>query len=195
VKVERIRAVDVPAQPWKNGGGVMQELLVRRSGPTTGWRVGLAEIAADGPFSDFPGIERRFAVLDGAGVVLTIDGIAHRVTPESGPLTFDGGARTTCALIDGSTQVVNLLLEGLRGRLVRVDPGAPFRSDAAWCGLYARLPGACRLAPGETGTLDVPARTLLTWDPAPEALVFLPADAAPDGAVGYWLTVSADGQP
>mgnify|MGYP003694612933 CR=1 FL=1 len=41
-------------------------------------RVSVADVATDGPFSTFAGVDRWFAVLDGAGVVLTIGGKAQR---------------------------------------------------------------------------------------------------------------------
>ena len=43
---------DVAPQPWANGGGTTRELLVAEDGA---WRVSLAEIEQDGPFSSFPG--------------------------------------------------------------------------------------------------------------------------------------------
>ena len=50
---------------WKNGGGSTTEIAVFP--PDAGfddfdWRVSLATVAADGPFSAFPGIERTLAM-------------------------------------------------------------------------------------------------------------------------------------
>ena len=58
--------------PWRNGGGVTRELLTwpPLSGDDWAVRVSVATIDKDGPFSAFPGIQRWFAVLDGAGVQL-----------------------------------------------------------------------------------------------------------------------------
>ena len=59
-----------PPQPWRNGGGVTRELLAWPDGGDWRVRVSVADIDADGPFSAFPGVERWFAVLEGAGVAL-----------------------------------------------------------------------------------------------------------------------------
>lgn len=69
----RIRLADIAATPWKNGGGVTREIATGRvSGgePGWGWRVSLAEVAADGPFSLFPDTDRVIAVIDGKGMDL-----------------------------------------------------------------------------------------------------------------------------
>ena len=85
-----VRPTDRPAQPWKNGGGLMRELHFWPAGE--GWmaRVGVADIAADGPFSFFPGVQRWFTVLKGGGVELDINGTAgrtlHRCTREGDAL-------------------------------------------------------------------------------------------------------------
>ena len=65
---------DVRAQPWKNGGGLTRELLAWPSRDAWSVRVSVADIERDGPFSPFPGVERWFTVLEGAGVVLDFAG-------------------------------------------------------------------------------------------------------------------------
>ena len=81
----------------------------------------VAEVAADGPFSRFEGVQRWFAVLSGAGVQLAVDGATHTVTAASPPLAFDGAANTHCSLIDGPTQDFNLMLRGGTARVQRVQ--------------------------------------------------------------------------
>src|SRR3546814_2998707 len=71
----RILTSDIQATPWKNGGGVTREIASgggtgSRPGPSWGWRVSLAEVAQDGPFSTFPETDRVIAVIDGAGMDL-----------------------------------------------------------------------------------------------------------------------------
>jgi environmental stress-induced protein Ves len=63
--------------PWKNGGGSTTQIAVFP--PDAGfddfdWRVSLATIADDGAFSEFPGVERTLALVDGHGMTLEIDG-------------------------------------------------------------------------------------------------------------------------
>ena len=73
----RILTSQIRATPWKNGGGVTREIATGSSpgqGPGWGWRVSLAEVALDGPFSIFPATDRVIAVIDGAGMDLVSPG-------------------------------------------------------------------------------------------------------------------------
>ena len=104
--VQRVRLRDAPPQPWRNGGGVTRELLAwapggdgRQGDAAASWtlRVSVADIAQDGPFSAFAGVDRCFAVLEGAGVVLTLNGSEHRLTPGDPPVHFDGALARVAA--------------------------------------------------------------------------------------------------
>lgn len=136
----------VPPQPWKNGGGVTRELLRWPAEGVGGgdWRLRLsvADIAADGPFSAFPGVTRWFAVLAGEGVVLTLPDGEHTLRPGDAPLCFDGAAAPGCRLLDGPTVDLNLMLQGLDGALMVARAGGP---PPAWPQLGFFDTGARRL--------------------------------------------------
>ena len=113
-----IRLADVEATSWRNGGGVTRELALGRSPDAWIWRMSVAEVSADGPFSRFDGVTRWFAVLRGAGVALAVRTsnedadsvpVLHRLTRNDPPLRFDGAASTHCQLLDGPTQDFNLM--------------------------------------------------------------------------------------
>jgi len=180
-----VRTVDVAAQPWKNGGGVTRELLALPEGGDWRVRISVADVASDGPFSTFAGVDRWFAVLDGAGVELTIDGNARRVTADDDALAFAGAGETRCRLIDGPTRDLNLMLRGVAGALARIVPGATWRPEARACGLYATVPGAWRTSGRDDATAAVPAHVLCWWHDAPAALAF-------DGS-GWWLRADTTG--
>lgn len=63
----------IAAQRWKNGAGWTREIAL---GPAAsgsddfGWRLSVAEVEADAPFSAFPGVDRCIVVLQGAGMAL-----------------------------------------------------------------------------------------------------------------------------
>ena len=72
-----LRASDHRRMPWKNGGGMTVEIAVSPEGAGIedfDWRVSMAFVEQDGPFSIFPGIDRTLAVLSGDGIVLHIAG-------------------------------------------------------------------------------------------------------------------------
>ena len=57
--------------PWKNGGGSTDEIATYPRGAgldAFDWRVSIAHVASDGPFSRFPGVERTITLLEGAGM-------------------------------------------------------------------------------------------------------------------------------
>lgn len=147
--------------PWKNGGGTTRVLATWPDADNWQWRMSVAQVASDGPFSSFPGVTRWFAVLGGAGVVLDVAGVAHAMTSDSPPLRFDGAAHTACRLIDGPTQDFNLMLRSpmqkanmqwLSGACsVNLEPGDSFA-------LYALTDDAAITCAGHDQR--VPAETL-----------------------------------
>ncbi|MEF0940323.1 HutD/Ves family protein [Rhizobium sp. BR 362] len=104
--------------PWKNGGGETVEIAVSPEGAGLAefdWRVSMATVATDGPFSVFPGIDRTLSILDGEGMTLFIEGRApERLTQESDPLPFAADAPTSATLIDGTITDLNVMTR--RGR-------------------------------------------------------------------------------
>jgi environmental stress-induced protein Ves len=184
-----VRSHDVAPQAWRNGGGVTRELLAWPACDDWRVRVSVADIQADGPFSTWPGVRRWFAVLKGAGVELTIDGVAQRLTRSGAPLAFAGDAATHCRLLDGPTRDLNLMLRGARGGLRLADDGLPWQPRAAQCGLFTAVAGHCRADAGEAVAL--PAYALLWFDPAPASLRFV-AGQRPAGATAWWLDATPE---
>ena len=107
-----IRLGDLTPSPWRNGGGTTRELVAWPDGPAWQWRASVAEVAQTGPFSTFTGVQRWFAVLQGDGVCLTVDGYMHMLSKSDEPLQFDGAAATDCELLGGPTRDFNLMLQG-----------------------------------------------------------------------------------
>jgi environmental stress-induced protein Ves len=140
-----VSLADVVPSAWKNGGGVTRELLAWPSPADWVFRLSVAEVQADGPFSCFVGVQRWFAVLSGAGVRLRIGAAApyeeHALTPASAPFCFDGALPVDCTLIDGATQDFNLMvradqaraqMQRVVGNLQTVAKGP--RTVAVWSG-------------------------------------------------------------
>ena len=79
--------------PWKNGGGSTTEIAIAPAGATLedfDWRVSLATIAQDGPFSVFPGIDRSLALVDGDGVLLDFGDERFVLSPSEPLIEFAG---------------------------------------------------------------------------------------------------------
>ncbi|SEK10586.1 HutD family protein [Achromobacter sp. NFACC18-2] len=99
----------LPPEPWKNGGGVTRTLA---ADPAGRWRVSIADIGQDGPYSRFPGYDRVSVVLSGEGVALQGEGVAVALRPRS-PTVFAGDEVLQSRLVRGPVRVLNLFV--LRG--------------------------------------------------------------------------------
>jgi len=104
--------------PWKNGGGETAEIAVSPGGAALAqfdWRISMARVAADGPFSGFPGVDRTLAVVAGAGLRLSVHGHAPvDLRDDSPPIAFPGDVATHGALIGGEVLDFNVMTR--RGR-------------------------------------------------------------------------------
>ncbi len=133
--IRLLKAADRTAVPWKNGGGVTRDVIVSPAGATLDtfdWRISIAEIASDGPFSRFPGIDRKLAVLQGK-VELTVEGRAPvMLDPLAPALDFPGEAAVANRLVDGPSMDLNVMIR--RGRF----SSRLSRQSAAKPGLRAR---------------------------------------------------------
>ena len=110
----------VAPTPWRNGGGLTRELIVFPVREQWHWRISVAEVTQDGPFSRYEGVERWFAVLSGGRVHLAVDGAGGELHTASAPFAFDGGADTMCRLLDGPTRDINLMVKQGRGHMERL---------------------------------------------------------------------------
>jgi uncharacterized protein len=185
-----IHASEVPAQPWRNGGGRTRELLTRPAGGRD-WRlrISLAEVDRAGPFSTFPGVERWFAVIDGAGVRLSLDGHEQVLGPGDPPLSFSGELPVSCSLVDGTTTDLNLMHAGGRGSMAWAQSGVAHRSTLPHRGVFARVAGRCSVA--GTPPIALSAHCLLWLDDAAAAEWIFVADAAGALAPALWLGFGA----
>jgi environmental stress-induced protein Ves len=114
VRVMRLRrAADHRRMPWKNGGGVTTEIAIFPGSAGLDvfeWRLSMATVASDGPFSLFDGVDRTLAVLDGEGIVLAGDGLAASIlTPASPPFAFAADRKTSARLIAGPVTDLNVM--------------------------------------------------------------------------------------
>jgi environmental stress-induced protein Ves len=111
---ERFDLRRIEPQPWKNGAGVTREIAVGPEGAGSAafdWRISLAEVERDAPFSAFPGIDRCIVLLRGAGMRLRSDNGAldHRLDRLLVPFDFSGDAPLSASLFDGPSSDFNVM--------------------------------------------------------------------------------------
>jgi environmental stress-induced protein Ves len=97
---------------WRNGLGWTREIhaAAASGGEDWDWRLSIAEIEADGPYSTFPGMEREQVLLSGAGLSLAFGGGQERgLAPPHGRQRFDGAAPVQARLHAGRVEVFNVM--------------------------------------------------------------------------------------
>lgn len=97
---------DYPVHPWRNGRGILRHIA-----EGDGWQLRLADITESGPFSDFSGHLRLFAMVEGAVVLEMAGGERVECDPASPVAIFDGGAAPHCTLVRGPAKAFNLIVE------------------------------------------------------------------------------------
>ncbi|WP_436841901.1 HutD family protein [Streptomyces bobili] len=97
------------------------------------WRVSVADVDAGGSFSPFSGIDRVITLVEGEGMVLTVDGTPHPVGPLS-PFAFSGDAATHCRLEAGVVRNMNVMTRRSRATAqVRIITVAAARGTEMAC--------------------------------------------------------------
>ena len=116
--------------PWKNGGGVTTEIWAEPAGSTLQtfeWRLSMADVAADGPFSVFPGVDRTLALLDGVAIDLDIEGRGTvAVAAKTPPVSFPADVAVMGRLRAGPIRDLNVMTRRSKARhaVERISPEA-----------------------------------------------------------------------
>jgi environmental stress-induced protein Ves len=150
--VRIIRANDCKTTPWKNGGGSTTEIAIGPAGASLqafDWRVSMARVASDGPFSDFAGIDRTLVVVRGNGLVLTIGEHAPATLSSGAPaVSFSGDTPTSARLTAGEITDLNVMTRRrrFRHRLQRIDKSTPCDFGADDIAIVLSLDGTTTVA-------------------------------------------------
>ena len=107
-----IRSADLVRVPWKNGGGTTAEVAVHPPGAgfdDFDWRISMADVAVDGPFSRFPGVDRTLVLAEGRDLVLDIEGDLRVLVRPGDAGSFAGEAETRARLHGGPIRDINVM--------------------------------------------------------------------------------------
>lgn len=105
-----IRYSDLVEIPWKNGGGVTRDIAKATCGGEFVWRVSRADVAQEGPFSDFAGLVRVLTVVSGSGMRLEHASGVLEAKPWV-PVQFDGALKVSSRLDAGALTDLNLMFD------------------------------------------------------------------------------------
>lgn len=188
-----LRAEQHRAMRWKNGGGITYEIASFPPADQTldgfDWRVSMALVETDGPFSVFPGIDRTLAIMDGAGLLLAIDDAPEfSITPGSEPHAFAADVPTSSRLIDGPVSDLNVMTRrgAWQHRVTRLDiAGSLTLDDAAEATMVVVRSGKVSISNNAAReTLSMRDAAMLPPSPA----VTLEGDGAEVFRVDMWRT-------
>ena len=107
-----IAFADLVPVPWKNGGGTTTEIIAEPPGAQFhdfDWRISLATILQDGPFSVFPGVDRTLALVEGPGLVLDVDDSRFMLDEIDAIIEFAGESAVRASLDGGPTIDFNVM--------------------------------------------------------------------------------------
>jgi environmental stress-induced protein Ves len=170
--MRHLLAAGYRAMPWKNGGGITREIAAFPEAGDFFWRLSLATVAGDGPFSAFPGVDRTLTVLEGEGIELAVEGMEPARLRPGAPFAFPGDAAAMSRLLGGTVTDFNVMTR--RDRLThRVKP---CRADAAAILGQAGVWAVLALDPLVLGDVRLGRHDLALFEPGERA--HLPAQAA-----------------
>ena len=98
--------------PWRNGLGSTVELLAEtpNKNEVFSWRLSIASVANDGPFSDFSGYDRTLLLLEGSGINLNKpNGIFKVLNSSLDYANFKGEDLIDATLHDGPIKDFNIM--------------------------------------------------------------------------------------
>ena len=151
-----IKAADFKEMPWKNGGGVTQEIFrLPSSGENFQFRVSKATVHQSGPFSKFPHIDRFLMLLNGQGFVLN-QKIQFNKPLDS--FEFAGEEEYFCELINGSCTDFNVMIDRRWGsaqvKVSRLPKDETWDGHADYLYLHKAEPEFLIFQPDETVTIQ-----------------------------------------
>lgn len=162
-----VRAAAVIAVSWANGGGITRVIAERRGA----FRLSLATLADDGPFSPFPGLVRHFALVAGqVGLSGSEAPFPVELDAASAPIVFPGNRAVHAAIAGAPALALNLMVpvDAPPLRLERCNDGVVRDGLAVFaCDDVAvdQAPGRVLLAPHDTlfpaGPFRVTGRALV----------------------------------
>jgi environmental stress-induced protein Ves len=188
----RFDRATLPSTPWRNGGGVTREIAripLTSALDDFDWRVSIADVSADGPFSNFDEVDRLIVLLGGAGVRLrSSDGkIDHRLDEPLVPFAFSGDDAITAGLIDGASSDFNVMTRRGVARAGVQIVSAARRSIACAAGVLFAARGSWTThavrenARARSSTFALEANGGIWWDNEPLSWDLEPRD--PDAAL------------
>ena len=141
--IKQIHASEFKEMPWRNGKGITTELYrIPAEDPAQfNFRLSVARISQDAPFSIFPEIDRHMLILEGKGVMLIQDGKHLKLTDDGQYYSFPGEAKIESRLLEGQVLDFNVMTKRNWGESsVHLAENEKIRSTAHFTFIYQHGP-------------------------------------------------------
>ncbi len=167
--------------PWKNGGGITREIV--SVGDPFKWRVSIARVDTDGPFSVFEGVDRTIVLLEGLGLHLkSSDGsVDQQLDQPLQMFAFSGDLHIDSRQLGGASYDFNVMARRSAGRATVTIHRKAFQVSLVERGLIYIASGQWRLQ-GQAGDANaelIESQDGLWWDRCCETLQFCPVSVSP----------------
>jgi environmental stress-induced protein Ves len=195
--LRRIVPAEHRVMPWKNGLGTTTEIAVDPPDATLDTftlRLSIADLAASGPFSRFPGVDRILVQIEGAPMTLTHEGLGARRLALLAPHRFAGELATHGTLEAPPARDFNVMVRRDRASadlvVHELAPGAVVEAggDAEARIVYLLRGAASVRADGETVELGA-SETLIARGASSIAI-----RASSEGAIAFAVTIGPPGR-
>ena len=138
--MRHLTAADYRRMPWANGRGTTIELWREDSGGALSFRLSMATVDEDGPFSLFPGIDRVLTVISGPGFRLSGPAGDLRADPLQ-PVAFPGDVAISARDVGAPSVDFNVMVaRGVRVRVSVAEPGQGLAAERVFA--FALSPAA-----------------------------------------------------
>lgn len=136
---------------WKNGLGSTLELAT--DAPDWTWRLSIADVPAAAPFSNFPGVDRFLACLEGPGLKISRHGQTVLVPSEGEAIAFAGEEAVSGEPLGPGVRDINLMVrrDRWRGRMI-VSRGGELTIEGDLVLVYSPSERITRISQGRVAT-------------------------------------------
>ncbi|MEO6596849.1 MAG: HutD family protein [Planctomycetota bacterium] len=157
MRIQHVLLGQQPVMPWANGGGSTRQIAIDPPEGSLGagfrWRVSIAQVGCDSPFSRLPGIDRSLWLLRGAGVRLDVEGSEVVLARQFQRFDFAGETPITARLLEGPVEDLNVMVKRRSVRaesnVVELEAGAAIDVAPAAQSLVVVLAGSLRTRAGQ----------------------------------------------
>ena len=180
---------DLPREPWRNGAGWTRTVSVHTMEDQVLWRVSVADITAEGEFSQFAGMDRTAVMVQGGQLQLSNDSIRLEFDGVGSLIQFPGEWSLHCSAPAVTTQLLTIIVKrGQAALRLQVMENTALALSPGGQQLLLVLRGSVQLQSSVGGNHTLQARTGMHCEELDEGWYARPLGA---DAVMVWCALTS----